>query len=444
MKAPRLRLAYVTAGAAGMYCGSCMRDNTLATALHQLGHDCVLVPTYTPIRTDETDVSTRRVFLGGISVYLEEQYPWLRRMPGWLSRALSQRWLLRLASRMAVNTQAEDLVGLTLSMLRGPRGHQARELERLADWLRSHVQPDVVLLTNVLLSGLVPVLRERLGCPIVPLLQGDDIFLDALPDAARQQAIALIQANCADLPLFLASSQYYADFMPGYLGLPASALRVVYPGINLNGFPERQREDQSPTLRIGYLARIAPEKGLHVLVEALGHLAKQPDLPPWEFAAAGYLAPNRQGYLDEQRQRAMKAGWGGRFRYAGEPDHAGKIAFLSSLDLFSVPATYHEPKGIYLLEALACGVPVVQPRHGAFPEIVDATQGGILVEPDRPEALAEGLRPLMLDVERRKRCGESGQIAVRTRFTAQSMAEATLDALGAVLPGRWPLMGSPA
>src|SRR5207302_10706137 len=78
-----MKIAYITAGAAGMYCGSCMHDNTLAAALIAKGHDALLIPTYTPIRTDEADVSQRRVFFGGSTVSLQRKSgyfaitPWL-------------------------------------------------------------------------------------------------------------------------------------------------------------------------------------------------------------------------------------------------------------------------------------------------------------------------------------------------------------------------------
>lgn len=428
-----MRIASITAGAAGMYCGSCMRDNTLAAALQRLGHDCVLLATYTPLRTDETDVSAPRIFLGGLNVYLEQKYPALRRMPGWLGRFLSARWLLRQVSRFAVETRAEDLADLTLSVLRGPEGYQAIELERLADWLVRHFQPDVILLTNVLLAGLVPVLRQRLGRPVVATLQGDDIFLEALPAAARQTAVQLIQRHCQQVTGYIVPCQWYGDYMAGYLGLPRDRMHVVYPGLNLAGFPATPRPGAGGAdgrrLQIGYLARIAPEKGLHVLVEALGLLAQDPHVPPWSFTAAGYLAPHRRGYLEEQKRSAVRAGWADRFHYLGEPDHASKIAFLSGLDVFSAPAQFLEPKGLYVLEALACGVPVVQPRHGSFPELISATGGGLLVEPNAPEALATGLAQLLRDGELRQRLGSAGQAAVRERFTAEQMASATVAVL---------------
>lgn len=432
-----MKIASITAGAAGMYCGSCMRDNALAAALQRLGHDCVLLATYTPLRTDEADVSAPPIFLGGLNVFLEQKYSLLRRMPGWLGRLLSARWLLRQVSRFAVETRAEDLADLTLSMLRGPEGHQAIELERLADWLARQFQPDVVLLTNVLLSGLVPVLRQRLGRPVVATLQGDDIFLEALPAAARHTAIQLIQRHCQQVAGYIVPCQWYGDYMASYLGLPRGQMYVVYPGINLASFPATPRSGRGIAdgrqLQIGYLARIAPEKGLQVLVEALGLLAQDAQVPPWHFTAAGYLAPHRRRFLEEQRQAAERAGWGDRFHYLGEPDHASKIAFLCGLDVFSAPAQFLEPKGLYVLEALACGVPVVQPRHGSFPELISATGGGILVEPNSPEALATGLAQLLRDAELRQRLGSAGQAAVRERFTAENMASATVAVLQQVM-----------
>src|SRR5215210_3119655 len=99
-----MRIAYITAGAAGMYCGSCMKDNTLVSALCKAGHDALLIPTYTPIRTDEADVSNRQIFFGGINVYLEQKLWLFRHTPRFLDRLLNARWLLRWVSRFAANT----------------------------------------------------------------------------------------------------------------------------------------------------------------------------------------------------------------------------------------------------------------------------------------------------------------------------------------------------
>ena len=187
-----MRIAYITAGAAGMYCGSCMRDNTLVAALAKAGHDALLVPTYTPIRTDEADVSQPRVFFGGINVYLEQKF-WLFRHTPWLvDRLLNFKWLLRWVSRFATKADYAEFGGLTISMLRGSHGRQRKEVQKLTDWLAAEVKPGVVVLTNALLSGVIPELRRTLGVPVFVTLQGDDIFLDALrgPDRAKSRRCA--------------------------------------------------------------------------------------------------------------------------------------------------------------------------------------------------------------------------------------------------------------
>ena len=136
-----MRIAYITAGAAGMFCGSCMHDNTLVAALLAQGHDALLIPTYTPIRTDEADVSQQRVFFGGINVYLQQKSALFRHTPWFLDRLLDFPGLLRWVSRFAVKTQAEQLGELTLSMLKGEHGHQGKEIAKLVRFLQSEFSP---------------------------------------------------------------------------------------------------------------------------------------------------------------------------------------------------------------------------------------------------------------------------------------------------------------
>ncbi|MCE9562286.1 MAG: glycosyltransferase family 4 protein [Planctomycetes bacterium] len=424
-----MRIAYITAGAAGMYCGSCMRDNTLVAALCQAGHDALLIPTYTPIRTDEQDVSQNRVFFGGINVYLEQKFWLFRHTPRWLDRLLNFRWLLRWVSRFAAKTKYSELGQLTISMLQGTHGNQRKEVAKLTEWLASSVKPDVVVLTNVLLSGIAPELRRTLGVPVIATFQGDDIFLDALPKADRAHCFELIRANCADVTGYISTSQAYADFMATYLGLPRDAMHVVLPGLNLAGCggPLPLRRDEP--LTIGYFARICPEKGFHNLVDAFILLRKLTTAPRAKLKVSGWLGENNQAFFAEQVKKLEVAGLAADFEHVECPTHDDKVKFLRSIDVFSVPTTYHEPKGLYVLEALANGVPVVQPRHGSFPELVEATGGGLLVEPENPAALAAGLRQMLEDHEFRDRCGRAGEAAVRERFTASAMATATIAVL---------------
>jgi glycosyltransferase involved in cell wall biosynthesis len=422
-----MKIAYITAGAGGMFCGSCLHDNTLAAALIARGHDVLLVPTYTPIRTDENDVSLRRVFFGGINVYLQQKLAIFRHTPWVLDRVLDSRGLLQLASRFAVKTQAEDVTELTISMLKGEHGHQKKEVAKLVRWLEDEVRPDVVNLTNVLLSAIVNSIKARLRVPVICTLQGDDIFLEALPQPVRSEALALIRQHCRTVDGFISTSAYYADFMAEYLDIPRDRIDVVYPGVNLNGYASREKlERNGEPYTIGYFARVCPEKGLHQLADAFRILAQAPGAPPSRLRASGWLGENNRKYFDDVRTQLHAAGLAERFEYVESPDHQSKLGFLSSLDVLSVPTTYREPKGLYILEALANGVPVVQPRHGSFPELVQATNGGLLVEPGDPEDLARGLHQLGQNRAHREELGRKGREAVHRLFNADTMAANTL------------------
>jgi glycosyltransferase involved in cell wall biosynthesis len=424
-----MRIAVITSGAAGSFCGSCMRDNTLAAALRDLGHDALLVPTFTPIRTDDEDVSEPHLFFGGISVYLEEKFRLFRHTPRFLDRLFNSPRLLRFLTRFASSTNYHTLADLTVSMLKGEHGHQRKEVEALVGWLGEEVRPDVVVLSNVLLSGIVPELKRRLAVPVLATLQGDDIFLDALPADGRARCIELIRENCGPVEAFFATSRYYADHMADYLDIDRGRVHVVYPGLNLKGHGGDALRPQKPPYRIGYFAKICPEKGFHNLIDAFVALREAPGAPPCTLRASGWLGATHRHYFEEQVGRLAAYGLIGNFQYVPAPDHAAKVRFYHSIDVLSVPTTYREPKGLYVLEAWANGVPVVQPRHGAFPELIGATGAGLLVEPNDPRALADGLRHLLDRPELRDEMGRKGQAAVAERFSAAAMARETAAVL---------------
>jgi glycosyltransferase involved in cell wall biosynthesis len=216
--------------------------------------------------------------------------------------------------------------------------------------------------------------------------------------------------------------------MPRYLGIPREKIRVVPLGINTHGFELREPNPDGP-FTVGFLGRVAPEKGLHVLAEAYRLLRKE--LPAARLEVAGYMAPDCKSYLADVEQYLAGLGFAGEFRYHGVIDRADKIAFLRKLDVMSLPATYDEPKGVSLLEAMACGVPLVQPRRGSFTEIVESTGGGLLVRPDDPDALAGGLLKIANDKKLAAELGANGFRGVREHYSAAHMADRLLDAYAA-------------
>lgn len=437
---PPLRITYLTAGAAGMYCGSCMHDNTLARALVRLGVDVQLVPMYTPIQTDESDVSVDRVFFGGINVYLQQRFRLFRYLPSALDRILDRPGLLRWIGSRGIETEASELGELAVSILKGSEGFQKKEVQRLCQWLSRDPRPQLINLTNMLVAGCVPDLRAALQVPITVTLQGDDIFLEQLPELHRQQALEQIRRIAAHVDAFLVHSDYYGDFMADYLNLPRARFRRVPLGVDTDGYALRWEADDVAAIeepaawKIGYLARLAPEKGLDVLVDAFVLLHQEMQLPiPARLLIAGWLGKQHESYAAEQFAKLDQAGLGDHYEYLGSISLAAKQKLLSELDLFSVPAVYREPKGIYVLEALAGGAPVVLPRHGAFPELLAATGGGQLVEPNNPSQLAAAMHRLLLDPTQRCRLAQAGQRAVHQRLNAETMARETLEVFQQVL-----------
>src|SRR6476660_6713489 len=273
-----MRIAYITAGAAGMYCGSCLHDNTLAAALLDLGEDVILIPTYTPLRTDEPNVSINRIFFGGINVYLQEKVPLFRHTPWWMDRQLDNPTLLNSLSRRAGSVDPAQLGDLTVSMLRGESGNQRKELEKLVHWLLTDIKPDVVHLSNSMQIGMARLIRDRGGPPVVCQLSGEDLFLEKLPPPHYDRARELLRERAAEVDAFVAINRYYADFMAGYLAVDRARIHVIPHGLNLKGHrqppalpgvqpatipPARGIQTNNPRI-IGYLARICEDKGLHL------------------------------------------------------------------------------------------------------------------------------------------------------------------------------------
>ena len=417
-----MRILSFTGGAGSMYCGSCLRDNALAAELLRRGHDVVLSPVYTPTRTDEKNVSADHVFFGGISVYLQQHSAVFRHTPRFIDRLWDSDWALRLATNRQIKVDAKSLGEMTVSMLRGEHGFQSKEIAKLLEWLTAEPRFDVINLPYSLLIGLVEPLKRALRVPVCVTLQGDDLFLDGLGEPYRSEAMALIKAASVHVDAFLPVSQYYMDYMPGYLGISAAKMRLATLGINLEGFSPRLPGRTGP-FTLGYLARIAPEKGLHLLAEAYIELRSRPRMDDMRLIAAGYIAAEHQPYLAAVGERLRAAGLEKEFTYRGELDRAQKITFLHEMDVLSVPTTYREPKGMFVFEAMACGVPVVQPRHGAFPEIIERTGGGLVVEPGDPKALADGIATLRTDNALAESMSKAGSAGVRHHYSVGRMAE---------------------
>jgi len=430
-----MRILYITAGAAGMYCGSCLRDNALAAELIRQGHDATLLPLYTAPRTDEPSVSSEKVFFGGISVYLEQHSAIFRHTPRWLDRLWDSRFAINAATRRSISVDPDALSELTLSILKGEEGHQRKEIGKLVDWLKTQPPPDVIDMQNSMLIGLAQPLREATGSPVCCTLQGEDLFLEGMREPYHSQAIELIRRHAGYVDAFIAVSRYYADFMAGYLHIPREKIHVVPLGINLKdyeGITRKPHPREEGQFTVGYFARIAPEKGLHILAEAYRLLRRRDDFPPARLEAAGYLAPDHKPYLEEVERKMKDAGLGDEFHYRGALEREEKLEFLQKLDVLSMPTTYAEPKGLPVIEAMASGVPVVQPRWGSFPEMIENTGGGLLCEPNDASSLAEAIYSIWKNPELANDLARQGPAGVHEHYSVARMAEKVLEVYGSL------------
>jgi glycosyltransferase involved in cell wall biosynthesis len=429
-----MKILSITAGAANMYCGSCLRDNALAAELLRRGHDVTLMPVYTPTLTDEVNVSSRNpVLFGGISVYLEQHVPLFRHTPRLLDRLWDSAAVIKAFAGRSMQVNPRMLGEMTVSMLKGEDGHQRKEFEKLVAWLKDEPPPDMVNIPNSLLISMAAPIRRTLNRPVVVTMQGEDLFLDGLHEPYRSESLDLIRRMTAGVDLFIAVSEFYVGRMHDFLGIPLEKIAVVPLGINTDGY-DRPRPPKSETFRIGYFARVAPEKGLMELAEAYRVARQEKGLPPSRLEAAGYLGPEHAGYLQGVERQMREWGLGGEFQYHGAVDREQKIAFLQGLDVLSVPGPYPDPKGTYLLEAMAAGTPVVQPRRGAYVETIERTGGGLLVDPTT-DALADGLLTLWREPDLAGTLGARGAAGVREHYSVAREADRVLEVYRRIVAG---------
>ena len=415
-----MRMVQILPGVAGaFYCENCIRDQTLVRELIRQGHDALVVPLYLPL-AQESAAAPRRapLFFGGINVYLQQKSAFFRRLPAWLTRPLDSPRLLRLAAGMASMMEPEDLGETTLSMLRGEDGRQAAELDRLVAWLASTEKPDVICLSNVLLVGMARRLRAGLRTPIVCMLQDEDSFLDELPESHREAAWDVLRERAAEVDAFVAVSRYFKGVMEKRLAVPPERIHVVHTGV-----PVAADAATSPPAMptVGFLSRLCREKGLDLLVEAVIALRQSGRVPGLRLRVTGGHTPQDHAFIESVRRRLTEAGAESDAEFVSLAEGPERAAFFRGLSVFSVPEKRGEASGVCMLEALACGVPVIQQRHGVYPELVELTGGGLLYEPGDQAGLAAALERLLRDPAESRRMGEAGRQRVIEDFSPEAM-----------------------
>jgi glycosyltransferase involved in cell wall biosynthesis len=428
-----MNIVHITPSAGdSFYCENCLREAALIKAIMKAGHDILSVPLYLPLTAEVNDsVAQAPIFFGGINVYLQQKSSFFQKTPRWFDKLLDSPGLLKWVGRLAGMTSAKDLGQTTTSMLRGEEGKQIKELDRLVEWLCAQdTKPDIVCLSNVMLVGLARRIKQRLGVPVVCLLQDEDGFLDALPSPYSDQAWGILAERASDIDAFIAVSKYYAEVMQQRLEIASERMFVVYMGISLDGYELRQTEPEIPT--IGFLSRMCFDKGLDTLVDAFIQVKKNEKLKNARLRITGGKMTNDEKLLSQIRGRLVSSGLNGDVEFLQDFDSITKSAFLQTLSVLSVPEKQPVAYGLYVLEALAAGVPVVEPSSGVFPELLAITGGGVLFEPNNVAALATAIEKLLLEPDCTRKLGKQGRDVVFEKFNIEQTAEEMVRIYGEI------------
>lgn len=421
-----MKIVYIVPGTGGtFYCQNCMRDIELVRTLRRMGHEVLMVPVYLPLLVDSGDLSAGvPVFFGGINCYLQQKFRLFRHTPRWLDKLFDTTWMLGKAAMKEGTTEAAGLGPMTLSMLQGPSGNQKKELDRMITWLVEQEKPDIVHLSNALLLGMAGTLKEKLGVPIFCSLQDEEPWLDAIDDPYNRLCWEAMSTCANDVDAFVAVSHWYGDEMVRRMALPKEKVHVIHLGITCDEIKQAPMTFEPPV--IGYLSKMTESLGLGVLVDAFIHLKQHPRLKDLKLRATGGQVGSDIAYVKWLKQKLHKHGFEHDAEFLEEFDVDHRRDFIQSLSVMSVPAAGGEAFGLFIIEALAAGVPVVQPDAGAFPEVIGASGGGVIYDPKDPQALAEALATLLLDAEGTRSLGAHGRRAVAEKFSTERMANDTI------------------
>jgi len=417
-----MNIIQIIPGSGGsFYCGNCLRDSKYVEALRNQGHQVVKIPMYLPLFADEHDISGIPIFYGAISTYLKQVYPIFRKAPKWFDRMLNSKPMMKLAASMAGSTRAKGLEDMTISMLLGEQGQQKEELENMVNWIADHCKPDIIHLSNALLLGLAKRLKEKVGVPVLCSLQDEDVWVDVMTPSVQDKIWKLMHTRAEDVDAFVAVSNFFAEVMKKKMDLPPEKVKTFYLGVDYEDYKFVSTKDKGRN--VGYISRLCHENGFDIAIDAFIDLKKNSGFEDVKLIATGGSTGDDSKFIKEQKRKIKENGLSDDFKIVDEFEEESIHSFFEKVSMVSVPVRNGEAFGMYLLESMASGVPVVQPALGAFPEIIETAGGGTVYSPNSPEKLSESWAELLTDSERLEKLSQAGYQGTKEKFNIHTHAK---------------------
>lgn len=421
-----MNIIQIIPGSGGsFYCGNCLRDTKFYESLKKLDHQVVKIPMYLPLFSDEHDITDIPVFYGAVSIYLKQLYPVFRKAPAWFDNLLNSKPILKLAANMAGSTRAKGLEEMTVSMLLGEEGKQKEELERMVDWMAEHCKPDVIHLSNALLLGLAHQMKEKLNVPVVCSLQDEDVWVDVMTPSYRERVWKLMSEKAAWVDKFIAVSDYYAGVSIDRMNLPKQKIQTIHLGVDPDDYTFKNSTEKNRN--IGFISRMCYDNGLDILVDAFIELKKNNNTDDIRLIITGGSTGDDHRFLKSIKGKIRKNNLHHSVEFHEEFEGEGRQQFFEKVSVISVPVRNGEAFGIYLIEAMASGIPVVQPALGAFPEIINTSGGGIIYEKNDPGSLAGNLLGLLENREKFSSLSMKAREGSKTVFNINNHAQQLIE-----------------
>lgn len=416
-----MKIAYIVPGTGDtFYCGNCFRDSSFLSTLKETEHEIIIVPMYLPLSTAEVNKpDDTPIFYGAVNLYLKQTFPVLKKMPDFISKLLDSRPVLKFAAKRSGSTKAVGLEKMTISMLNGEKGNQSDDLKILINWFKNDVKPDVVHISNALLLGLAPSIKKELKIPVVCSLQDEDEWLDEMSETYQKEAWGLINFNAGYVDAFISVSHYFSGLIQSKVPAVVNKIEVVYNGVDIANYKKSESKEQV----IGYMSKMNSAFGLDILIEAFILLKQDLNCTNVKLKITGGYSGEVKQFVNKLYRKLKDANLLEDVEFIKEFSSEMKYDFFNSITVLSVPAIRKEAFGMYLIEAFASGVPVVQPNYGAYPEIINITKAGLLYQPNTAENLCKALKEILSDKNLYESLRNNALSEVETHFSSKIQIE---------------------